>query len=429
MTDYCELHLHDQYSALDGLNSAEEYMVRAKELGMTHLAETNHGTLSGHRDFQAAAKAAGIVPILGLEAYISPTDRFDKRAAAKREDGTSIYNHIILLAQNEIGIKTLSRLSEKAWIEGYYFKPRMDFEMLSEDNEGIIVLSGCLSGIIPKALARDDVFTAKQVAKQFKEAFGDRFFMEVQGHNPIDINQGLLAIADEFHIKPVATSDCHYARKEDLWIEEALLILSTGPKSIRDVDLAKSKKMDILDRLRYLYPERAISFEEFEIFLRDRQSHVDLFEKQNITRTDIYDNTIDIASTIGEYPFHQGLDLLPVIEDDNAILRKHAYAGLKRRGLGKSQEHIDRLEDELGIIAAKHNSNYMLIAEDVMKWAVGKGIPVGPGRGSSAGSLVNYLLGVTGIDPVKYGLLFFRFMDPARDDKPDIYFDFRSEER
>jgi DNA polymerase-3 subunit alpha len=190
MNNYTELHLHDYYSALDGLNSPAEYMVRAKELGMTHLAQTNHGTLGGHREFQIAAKNAGIVPILGLEAYISPTDRFDKRSQAKREDGTSVYNHIILLAQNETGLRTLNRLSQTAWEEGYYFKPRIDTELLFSDNEGIIVLSGCLSGLLSKAIEAGDFFTAEQIARQYKEALGDRFFIEVQGHNPIHINQG-----------------------------------------------------------------------------------------------------------------------------------------------------------------------------------------------------------------------------------------------
>jgi len=428
---YTELHLHDYYSALDGLNSPAEYMARAKELGMTHLAQTNHGTLGGHREFQIAAKEAGVIPILGLEAYISPTDRFDRRAQAKREDGTSVYNHIILLAQNETGLHTLNRLSQKAWEEGYYFKPRMDSDMLAEDNEGLIVLSGCMSGLIAKALLNDNPAVAEQWARAYKEFLGDRFFIEVQGHNPEGLNQALLAIADKYSIKAVATSDCHYAREEDLWIEEAMLILSTNPKPDHSADLAKSKKMDILDRLNYLYPERRMSFQEFEIFLRDRDSHVTLFEKQGITRTDIYENTAEIAQRIGDYPFYEGLDLLPNPEKDDPakVLRAKVYKGLKDKGLFDIPEYKERADFELDTIINKGYDTYILIVIDAIQWAKGKGIPTGPGRGSAAGSLICYATDVTGLDPIEHGLLFFRFIDPARDDLPDVDMDFGDKRR
>ena len=431
MSNYTELHLHDYYSALDGLNSPEEYMVRAKELGMTHLAQTNHGTLGGHREFQIAAKDAGIVPILGLEAYISPTDRFDKRSQAKREDGTSVYNHIILLSQNETGLRTLNRLSQTAWEEGYYFKPRIDTELLFSDNDGLIVLSGCLSGLLSKAIDRDDMFSAYKIAEQYKEALGDRFFIEVQGHNPIKINQGLLEIADKVGIKPVATSDCHYARKEDLWLEESMLILSTNPKPNHSADMSKAQKMEILERLEYLYPERRMSFVEFEIFLRNRESHVELFEKQGITREDIYSNTVEISQRIGEYPFYEKLDLLPRPEKDDpdVLLERRAMNGLKKLGLADKPEYTARLKEELDIIKGKDFSTYFLIVEDAIRWAKEQRIPVGPGRGSAAGSLVCYSLGITAVDPIEYGLLFFRFIDPARDDFPDIDMDFGDKRR
>jgi DNA polymerase III subunit alpha len=428
---YTELHLHDYYSALDGLNSPAEYMARAKELGMTHLPQTNHGTLGGHREFQIAAKEAGITPILGLEAYISPTDRFDRRAQAKREDGTSVYNHIILLAQNEVGLRTLNRLSQTAWEEGYYFKPRMDTDLIARDNEGLIVLSGCMSGLIAKAILNENIEEAERWAVMYKEMLGDRFFIEVQGHNPDGLNQILLGIADKYGIKAVATSDCHYARQEDLWIEEAMLILSTNPKPDHSADMAKAKKMDILDRLNYLYPERRMSFQEFEIFLRDRESHVSLFEKQGITRTDIYDNTAEIAQRIGEYPFYEGLDLLPNPEKDDPdrVLRAKCYAMMKKMGLYDLKEYRDRIDEELQIIIDKGFSSYILVVEDVISWAKNQNIPVGPGRGSAAGSLICYVLGITAVDPIQYGLLFFRFIDPARDDFPDIDMDFGDKRR
>ena len=398
---------------------------------MTHLSQTNHGTLGGHREFQIAAKNAGITPILGLEAYISPTDRFDRRAQAKREDGTSVYNHIILLAQNETGLRTLNRLSRTAWEEGYYFKPRMDTELLFSDNEGIIVLSGCLSGLLSKAIEAGDVFTAEQIAKQYKEALGDRFFIEVQGHNPVDLNYQLLQIADKYDIKPVATSDCHYARKEDLWLEEAMLILSTNPKPNHAADMTKAKKMEILERLEYLYPERRMSFVEFEIFLRDRQSNFDLFSKQGITREDIYDNTMEIAQRIGEYPFYEKLDLLPNPdkEDPAKRLRSKTYAGLRKLGVFDNPEYKNRADEELDIIIGKGFDTYILSVEDIITWAKSQRIPVGPGRGSAAGSLVCYALGITAVDPIEHGLLFFRFIDPARDDLPDVDMDFGDSRR
>jgi DNA polymerase-3 subunit alpha len=432
MTDYTELHLHDYYSALDGLNSPEEYMARAKELGMTHLSQTNHGTLAGHREFQKAAKTVGITPILGLESYISPTDRFDRRSQAKREDGTSVYNHIILLAQNETGLRTLNRLSQTAWEEGYYFKPRIDTELLFSDNEGLIVLSGCLSGLLSKQIEAGNMTEAMRIAGQYKDALGDRFFIEVQGHNPIHINQGLLEIADALKIKPVATSDCHYARKEDLWLEEAFLILSTNPKPNHAADISKSQKMDIYDRLNYLYPDRRMTFQKFEIFLRDRKSNLELFEGQEIVRKDIYDNTMEIASRIGDYPFYEKLDLLPNPEkgiDPDHAFRSKVYAGLKRRGLWDKDGYKERADEEIDIIIGKGFSSYMLIIADTIEFAKGAGIPVGPGRGSAAGSLACYALEITDVDPIEYGLLFFRFIDPARDDFPDVDMDFGDKRR
>jgi DNA polymerase-3 subunit alpha len=429
--NYTELHLHDYYSALDGLNSPAEYMQRASELGMTHLAETNHGTLGGHLEFQKAAMDAGITPILGLEAYISPTDRFDRRASTKREDGTSVYNHIILLAESATGLRTLNRLSQTAWEEGYYFKPRMDSELLLSDHEGLIVLSGCMSGLIPKALLNEDVEQAYRWANLYKEALGDSFFIEVQGHNPPGLNEALLSIADELGIGAVATSDCHYARKEDLWIEEAMLILSTNPKPDRTADLSKAKKMDILERLNYLYPERRMSFQEFEIFLRDRPSHLELFEKQGITREDIYDNTMEIAKRITEYPYYEGLDLLPNPGKDNPehVLRSKVKAGLRRLGLDSDPVSVARCEEEIQIIVNKGFETYILIIEDAISWARSKGIAVGPGRGSAAGSMVCYALGITSVNPIEHGLLFFRFIDPARDDFPDVDMDFADKRR
>lgn len=433
MTDYTELHLHDYYSTLDGLNSPEEYMKRAKELGMTHLAQTNHGSLIGHRDFQVAAKNAGITPILGVEAYISATDRFDRRSTAKREDGTSAYNHIILLAQNERGLKTLYQLNEIAWMEGFYNKPRIDLDALEEHNEGLVVLSGCLNSLLCKAIERGDLDRAFRDASRLKSILGDRFYIEVQGHNPPEMNAALLMIADNMKIKPVITSDCHYARKEDLWIEEAMLILSTNPKVDNSAEFSKSQKMDLLDRFNYLYPDRRMSFQEFNLFLHSRESHRDHMGAGSalLEREDIYANTMEIANSIGEYPFHEALDLLPKPKNASPddLLEKKAWAGLEKRGLHKKPEYVARLREELDIIKAKNFSTYFLIIANMISWARKQEILVGPGRGSGAGSLLNYVLGITQADPIENGLLFFRFIDPSRNDFPDIDVDFEDKRR
>jgi len=433
VTPYVELHVHDHYSALDGLNTAAEYMIRAKEIGMTHLAQTNHGTLAGHREFQEAADKAGIIPILGVEGYISETDRFDRRAKAKRSDGTNVYNHIILLAQNETGLTNLMKMNELAWSEGFYHKPRIDMDLLEEYNEGLVITSGCLSGLLAKAIERGDMQTAIDHAKNLYRIAPGRLYIEVQGHNPQELNKALLEIADRLQIPAVATSDCHYAREEDLWIEEALLILSTNPKksSSLDFDYSKSQKMDMLERYNYLYPDRTMTFEHFGLFLHTAEQHMLSFAKQGIDRTDIYENTLRVADSVGEYPYHQELDLLPQPkgEDPDEILEQKCREGMRKRGLDGIKKYEDRLTEELEIIQMKKFSTYFLIVADAVQWAKNKGIMVGPGRGSGTGSLANYVLDITDIDPIEYGLLFFRFIDPERDDYPDIDMDFEDKRR
>ena len=255
MSDFVHLHVHSHYSLMDGLNTPHELLEAAKAQGQTSLAITDHGSLASHRDMQIAAKELGIKPILGLEAYISSTDRFDKRAVAKRDDNTSLYNHIILLAKNDIGLKNLQKLSQIAWTEGYYHKPRIDMECLFEFSEGIIVISGCMNGLISKAIERGDNDKAKEYVKSFKEHFKDDFYIEVQAHNPESLNTALLNLADEFGVKPVATGDCHFAKKEERDLEELLLILSTKPAQNKEADYTSGRQRStILDRFDHLYP-------------------------------------------------------------------------------------------------------------------------------------------------------------------------------
>ena len=426
-----ELHCHSHYSPMDGLSTPAEYMARAKEIGMPAIAATDHGTHAVHHEWYHEAKKAGIVPILGNEMYVSPTDMYDRRSKAKREDGTDVYNHIIALATGDDGLDTLNRLSRKAWEEGYYFKPRVDSDLILSDNEGLIFLSGCLNGLWAKAIERGEPDEAIRLANLYKEALGDRFYIEVQGSNPAEINHGLLEIADKCGIAPVVTSDCHYARKEDLWVEEAFLILSTNPKKNPDFDLSRAQKMDVLDRYNYLYPDRKMTFQDIEIYLRDRETHEQLFHKQGIYRTDIYDNTNVIASRIADYNMPSNLDLLPATSDDpDATLRKMAFEGLAQRGFGDDPRYVERLEHELKVIKDMEFARYFIVVEDVVSWSLKRGILLGPGRGSAAGSLLCYALHITHVDPIEYGLIFERFLDPSRKgDWPDIDIDWPDSRR
>ena len=425
---FTHLHVHSYYSLMDGLNSPKELCQAALDAGQTAIAITDHGTLSSHRDMQIAAKELGIKPILGVEAYISPTDRFDR--SSKTDKSIQAYNHIILLAKNKKGLENINILQEIAWNEGFYHKPRIDREVLKEYAEGIIVLSGCLNGLISKAIEKNEFDSARDILKDFKHTFGEDFYVEVQSHNPKEVNEKLLELADELKIKPVATGDAHFAKGEDKVLEEAMLILSTSPKADKDSDFEMSRNMnDMLERFNYLYPDRRISFQDMNLFIQTRSEIESDFVESGISRTDIYTNTMEIADKVGEYDFNQNLDLLPVPKTNaDKKLRQLAEEGIERLGL-TTQEYKDRLDEELGVIASKNFASYFLVVGDMINWAKENDIRVGPGRGSAAGSLVCYALGITDVDPIKYNLLFFRFINPERNDFPDIDTDFEDRRR
>jgi DNA polymerase-3 subunit alpha len=414
---------------MDGLNSPAELVKAAKDAGQTALAITDHGTLSSHREMQIACKDQGIKPILGVEAYISPTDRFDR--SSKTDKSIQAYNHIILLAKNKKGLENINTLQELAWNEGFYHKPRIDREILFQYKEGIIVLSGCLNGLITKAIDKKEFSEAKMMLSTFKKEFGNDFYVEVQSHNPEEINNKLLEFADELKIKAVATGDAHFAKEEDRVLEEAMLILSTSPKSDKEADFEMSRNMNnMLDRFNYMYPDRKISFQNYNLFIQSREELQADFNKSNIVRTDIYDNTMEIADKVSEYDFYQGLDLLPVPKtnaDDK--LSQMAFKGLERLNLSEDKVYIDRLNEELSVIKDKSFASYFLVVADMINWAKENNIMVGPGRGSAAGSLVCYSLGITDVDPIEYDLLFFRFINPERNDFPDIDTDFEDRRR
>lgn len=404
-------------------------MQAAKDLGQNAISITDHGTLSSHRDMQRAAKDLGMKPILGVEAYISETDRFDRRAVKKREDNTQAYNHIILLAKNQDGVKSLQKLSEVAWTEGFYGKPRIDLEILEENRDGLIVLSGCMNGLISKAIERGNETRAQALTKWFVDTFGSDFYMEIQPHNPADLNHTLLDLSNIYGVQPVVTSDCHFATESQRAIEEALLIISTKPSYNPEADFAKSRKMEIFERLNYLYPDRPISFQEIDTFVTSRGQIAAKLEAQGIKRTDIYENTLAIVDKVGDYDYVQGKDLLPVPKRNaDARLREKCEEGLREMGLA-APEYTERLDYELAIIKKKKFAAYFLILDEIVSWSKEQGIMVGPGRGSAAGSLVCYSRGITSVDPIKYGLLFERFINEERNDFPDIDTDFQDTRR
>ena len=429
---YAGLHVHTHYSLFDGIATPQEYVDRAHELGMTALAITDHGSLSGHREMYRAAKEKNIKPILGVEGYITE-DRFDQRDRDSREGPLDlVYNHIILLAKNQQGLENLNKLNETAWTEGFYKKPRIDYEVLEKYKEGIIVTSGCLSGTIAKAIEAGELAEAKRQIEWHKAVFGDDYYIEVMPHNPAEMNHQLLALADEFGVKPVVTPDCHHAHVGQKEIQELKLILNTYSNKIqKDATYEKSKKHDSLkDRLNYLYGERDISFDNFDIHLLSDVEMRSQMLSQGVDREDIYENTLEIADKIQDYNIQDGMDLLPAqYQDPNKELRSLALEGLEERGLSEKQEYLDRLEEEISIIENKNFGPYFLVVRNMINWAKKEGIRVGPGRGSSAGSLLCYSLGITDIDPIKYGLLFFRFINPERNDFPDIDTDIQDTRR
>jgi DNA polymerase-3 subunit alpha len=418
---------------MDGYSTIDEYLIRAKEIGMNALAITEHGTTSSHREFQRQTLNADIKPILGVEAYFSPTDRFDRRAKKNREEADSIYNHLIVLAKDDNGLKNLQAGNRIAWGEGFYLKPRWDLDLLKQYSEGLIVTSGCLNGPISQAIMRntpEDKDVAEEWAKTFKEIFGDDFYIEIQTHNPASVNIELLRIADKFQIKPVITCDCHHASPEDKVMQEIFLILSTHPKAGKDVDLSIAQKMDFMDRFDYLYPDRKMTFKEFDLYLQSYEEKTKKMEACGIDRQDIFENTLEVADKIGNYTYTENLQTLPVLVDDHDTeLRNKVMSGLRKKNLLDKPGYLQRAEHELKIIIDKGFSVYFLILEDAMRWSKSKGIRSGVGRGSGGGSIVNYSLDITGLDPLKYNLLFERFLDPEREDWPDVDWDIQDNRR
>lgn len=407
MSDFVHLHIHSEFSLLDGANRIKDLPVRAKELGMKAMAITDHGVMYGVIDFYKACKKEGIKPIIGAEVYVASRTRFDKEPQDKR------YYHLILLAKNNKGYQNLSKLVSLGFTEGYYYKPRIDLEILEKYHEGIICLSACLAGAVSQAILNGDIEKAEEVAKWHKNVFGEDYYLEIQNNGvkeQVMVNQKIIQIARRLDIPIVATNDAHYLKKEDAYNHEVLLCIQTG------------KRITDEDRMR---------FETDELYVKSPEEMSEYFKNF----PDAIENTVKIAEKCN-VEFEFGHTILPnydVPEEFNThydYFKKLCYDGIKARyGDNPSQEILDRAEYELKIISQMGYVDYYLIVWDYINYAKSVGIPVGPGRGSGAGSILAYAIGITDIDPMKYSLLFERFLNPERISMPDFDVDFCYERR
>ena len=406
--NFAHLHVHTEYSLLDGSNKIKEYVGRVKELGMNSAAITDHGVMYGVIDFYRAAKAAGIKPILGCEVYVAPNSRFDRELAG----GEDRYYHLVLLAENNTGYANLMKIVSKGFVEGYYYKPRMDKEVLRTYSEGIIALSACLAGEVQRYISKGLYDEAKNKALEYEEIFGKgNYFLELQDHGIPEqafVNQKLMQMSEELGIELVATNDVHYTYAEDEKPHDILLCIQTG------------KKLADENRMRY---------EGGQYYVKSPEQMAALFPYA----LQALENTQKIADRCNvEIEF--GVTKLPKYEVPDGMtsweyLNKLCFEGLERRYGNPGEELKERLTYELDTIHNMGYVDYFLIVWDFINYAKTHGIAVGPGRGSAAGSIVSYCLEITDIDPIRYQLLFERFLNPERVTMPDIDVDFCYERR
>ena len=408
MSKFVHLHIHSEFSLLDGANRIKDLPVRAKELGMDAIAITDHGAMYGTIDFYKACKKEGIKPIIGCEVYVAPRSRFDKEPNIDNH-----YNHLILLAKNQQGYQNLSKLVSIGFVDGYYYKPRIDLEVLEKYHEGLICLSACLAGSVNQALLNGQTEKAEEIALWHKKLFGEDYYIEIQNNGikeQVLANQKLIALARKLDIPLVATNDAHYLKKEDAYNHEVLLCIQTG------------KRMSDMDRMR---------FETDELYVKSPEEMMEYFK----AFPDAIENTVKIAEKCN-VEFEFGHTILPNYDVPEEFATHYDYFkklcddGIKNRyGEDPSQEILDRMEYELGVIQKMGYVDYFLIVWDFIHYAKTHNIPVGPGRGSGAGSIIAYAIEITDIDPMKYGLLFERFLNPERISMPDFDVDFCYEHR
>lgn len=430
-SDFVHLHNHTFHSVLDGLTKIHDLVDKVKELGMEAAAVTDHGTMSGILDYYKTAKKAGIKPIIGIETYVATRSRFDRDPGKDKQRF-----HLTVLAMNNTGFHNLMKLSTRANLEGMYYKPRIDHDLLEELNEGLIVLSGCASGEIGVALKEDDYDRARDIAKWYKSIFGDRYYLELQDHGhpksnthwdvQEKINEGLVKLSKELDIEMVVTCDGHYLTHEYQDAHEILLCVGTGS---------------------YLSDEKRMSLKDFELHLTDPRDIIDHWGEEFpevIRNTKKIADRCDVEIELGrilipKYPLPDG-------ENEHSYLLRLTYQGLLQRYNGASKEEAEKLdpdeiipklsdevreraEMELGVMGNMGYEGYFLIVQDFINWGKSQGIVFGPGRGSAAGSIVAYALNITDLDPLKYGLLFERFLNPDRISMPDIDVDIQDTRR
>lgn len=404
---FTHLHLHTEFSLLDGACRINELVKQAKRLNMQSLAITDHGNMYGAVDFYKACKKEGIKPIIGCEVYVAKRTRFDKDKILDKE-----YNHLILLCENETGYKNLIKMVSLAYTEGYYYKPRIDHDLLEKYHDGLICLSACLAGEIPKALVNNDYEKAKETALWYSNLFGkDNYFLELQDHGINEqkiVNDGIKRIANETGIGMVATNDVHYLLKEDSKVQQVLICIATN---------------------HVIGEDTGIEFHSDEFYLKSEEEMKMLFKDV----PSAIENTEKIAQRCN-FDFEFGNTKLPYFETPNNMdhfeyFKKCCYDGLKKRYNNPPKEYIDRLEYELSTVNKMGYTDYYLIVADFVSFAKSKGIPVGPGRGSGAGSIAAYCMQITDVDPMKYNLLFERFLNPERVSMPDFDIDFCYERR
>ena len=430
-SDFVHLHNHTFHSVLDGLTKIHDLVDKVKELGMEAAAVTDHGTMSGILDYYKTAKKAGIKPIIGIETYVATRSRFDRDPGKDKQRF-----HLTVLAMNNTGFHNLMKLSTRANLEGMYYKPRIDHDLLEELNEGLIVLSGCASGEIGVALKEDDYDRARDIAKWYKSILGDRYYLELQDHGhpksnthwdvQAKINEGLIKLSKELDIEMVVTCDGHYLTHEYQDAHEILLCVGTGS---------------------YLSDEKRMSLKDFELHLTDPRDIIDHWGEEFpevIRNTKKIADRCDVEIELGrilipKYPLPDG-------ENEHSYLLRLTYQGLLQRYNGASKEEAEKLdpdeiipklsdevreraEMELGVMGNMGYEGYFLIVQDFINWGKSQGIVFGPGRGSAAGSIVAYALNITDLDPLKYGLLFERFLNPDRISMPDIDVDIQDTRR
>ncbi len=405
---FVHLHVHSEFSLLDGANRIKDLPVRAKELGMDAMAITDHGVMFGAIDFYKACKANGIKPIIGCEVYVAP-----RRMADRDPSIDNRYNHLILLAKDNNGYKNLAKLVSLGFTDGFYYKPRIDKEILEKYHEGLICSSACLAGEVASEIVKGDMEAAKKSALWFKSIFGEDYYLEIQNNGikeQVLVNQKLIQLSRELDIPLLATNDSHYLKKEDAYNHEVLLCIQTG------------KRMSDEDRMR---------FETDELYIKSPEEMMDYFKAV----PDAIENTVKVAEKCN-VEFEFGHTILPNYDVPEEFATHYDYLkkltddGIRNRyGENPSKDIIERKEYELGVIKKMGYVDYFLIVWDYVHYAKSHGIPVGPGRGSGAGSIVAYAIEITDIDPIKYGLIFERFLNPERISMPDFDIDFDYEKR